>query len=258
MTQHFNFTIITVLCLTLTSCAGSLKEEGWRDSWNSGVLHYGSSTGPSRTIGNTGTLYKTSGVGDEEEKAYTQHVTVDNLEYLKKMFPSKKAKYERKLQKLISKMQKERTERYQRRMNFLKTFYTDLNKADGKTLSRKYKKHCYYLVYNPIKKRNKQLGRNTKEDIWKMFSDGERHKEEELSFSHLDSNHTDNENEAYVRFMFGDETQRNKDTIPYCDADQKWYKVSMGKNIVMVKLTGMSKNIKITGLINPARNIAIK
>ena len=245
-----------VLTIMMCSCSGSLPEQGWRDHGYASRTGYEGGDAISSPYG--GHLSFPFALSEEYVQSNNQRRYMDELCYHKERFPAKSGKYEQKIQKFKKKMAEQREERNSRRLDFLKQFYADLNSKDITTLSRKYKKHCSDALYKPMSKYAEKHFDNKKDDLWNMFNVTTEQTGDNRTFTHLKYSDWYNLPKGYAEFMFGDSTCTRKDNIPYCDTDQKWYKVQTGNDYVMVKMEGMGKFIWMSGLINPQKSIAIK
>ncbi len=249
-------TACTVLTIMMCSCSGSLSEQGWRDHGYASRMGYEGGEAIASPYG--GHLSFPFALSEEYVQSNNQHRYMDELCYHKERFPANSGKYEQKIQKFKEKMEQQREERNLHRMNFLKKFYGDLNNEDATKLSRKYRKYCADALYKPMMEYAKKHFDNKSNGLWSMFNTAKEQTGASSTFTHLKYSDWHNLPKGYVEFMFGDSTCIKKDNIPYCDMDQKWYKVQTGNEYVMVRLEGLGKIVWMSGLINPQKRIAIK
>lgn len=249
-------TACIILTSVICSCSSSLSEQGWRDHGYASRMGYEGGDAISSPYG--GHLSFPFALSEEYVQSNDQRRYMDELCYHKERFPAKREKYEQKIQKFKAKMEQQREERNLHRMNFLKKFYGDLSNGDATKLSKKYRKHCADALYKPMMEYAEKHFDNKSNDIWNMFNSTTGQTGANYTFTHLKYSDWHNLPKGYAEFMFGNSTCVKKDNIPYCDTDQKWYKVQTGSDYVMVRLEGMGKFVWMSGLINPQKRIAIK
>lgn len=249
-------TACIILTSVICSCSSSLSEQGWRDHGYASRMGYEGGDAISSPYG--GHLSFPFALSEEYVQSNDQRRYMDELCYHKERFPAKREKYEQKIQKFKAKMEQQREERNLHRMNFLKKFYGDLSNGDATKLSKKYRKHCADALYKPMMEYAEKHFDNKSNDIWNMFNGTTGQTGANYTFTHLKYSDWHNLPKGYAEFMFGNSTCVKKDNIPYCDTDQKWYKVQTGSDYVMVRLEGMGKFVWMSGLINPQKRIAIK
>lgn len=164
-------------------------------------------------------------------------------------------KNEKILKKEVKRIQSVKDKHIQQRMDFLRTFYTDLYKISPKDFSKKYRKHCtgdlLQWLSQIYKENHEQQG-----FAWAVFGDNAIHKSEDFTFSYLDGN-WNNVDEKYRDFMYGDVSSINIPEYPYCNTEDKWFKVSMNDHEVMVRVDGEYNTIAITSVLNPHLNMGM-
>lgn len=163
-----------------------------------------------------------------------------------------------KLQQFSEDLQLQCNKRVSARMDFLRDFYTDIYSLNGNAIYDKYKKHCTRELLKRLKNTYNLAHETDKGGYsWVVFTDNKFHKAGDFSFSHLNGQ-WENLDKDFADFMYGeDKTWLNEHPYPYYNKEDKWYKVRMGDNNVMVKVEGLGKRIAITGVINPAMNVWI-
>ena len=58
--------------------------------------------------------------------------------------------------------------------------------------------------------------------------------------------------------MFGDSVRHKEPEYRYTNAEDKWYRVSMGRHYVMVQVEGEGKDMLVTGISNPYTRTSVK
>ena len=108
------------------------------------------------------------------------------------------------------------------------------------------------------------------------LSDGEKHKSADYTFSYLFGDPEKVSDKSIACIMFGDSIRKhffeyeevedfmtneeNKDYLGkyyLYDAENKWFMVTMGKNKVYLQIKKINNTPKITGIINPARDLCV-
>ncbi len=93
--------------------------------------------------------------------------------------------------------------------------------------------------------------------FWRFFCNPKEQAPEKIQICHIKySDHSVPGLKNIYPVIYGDSTKWNNDKIPYCDADARWYLVTLDKDPVFLRLEGTGNFTLITGIINPAMNIA--
>lgn len=184
------------------------------------------------------------------EKSGNQKVAIIDLEKMITDHPNEQ-KYKDALDEYKDKLYGEYRKRVGDRMVFLREFYSDMYKLSNKDFTKKYKKHCDKELVRYMDKVN--FDNNKIEgNHWFVFSDLENHKSDDFKFQYMDGDPKRVGNSSLSLALYKDSVKHKTAKYKLHDAEDKWYKVSMGENYAMVKVEGEDSNIKITEVINPS------
>ena len=169
----------------------------------------------------------------------------------------KKEKYKQQLKQYIASLQNQFKKNTNGRMLFLQKFYSDLYQLTNKEFTKKYKRHCSRDILDELKYKYR-LYHGRKGYAWNIFTDNEKHAASEFRFAYLNGNPDNVTDKQEALFMFGDSVKRKEPEYRYTNAEDKWYRVSMGNHYVMVQVEGVGKDMLVTGISNPYTNSIIK
>ena len=166
-----------------------------------------------------------------------------------------KSKYAAELNKKYSKLMQKREKRINRKLKFLKELYTYLSIGNIKKFNRQCQRHCSNMVLHELR----DLCKTTENDtpFWYLFCNPEEQAPKKIQICHIKySDHNVAGLKQFYPIIYGDSTKWNNDKIPYSDADARWYLVTLDKSPLLLRLEGTGSFILITGIINPAMNLA--
>ena len=192
-------------------------------------------------------------VKDEmEERTY-----IGQLNDKKSSSPSSRAKYEQQLKEFKTQLQTKYKDRTHARLLFLQKFYSDLYQLTNKEFTKKYKKNCSRDILDELKYKYR-LHHGRKGYAWNVFTDNEKHAASEFRFAYLNGNPENVADKQEALFMFGDSVRHKEPEYRYTNAEDKWYRVSMGRHYVMVQVEGEGKDMLVTGISNPYTRTSVK
>jgi hypothetical protein len=171
--------------------------------------------------------------------------------------PSSMAKYKQKLNEFKNQLQTKYKNRTHARLLFLQKFYSDLYQLTNQDFTKKYKKHCSRDILDELKYKYR-LHHGKKGYAWTVFTDNEKHAPSEFRFTYLDGNPEQVADKYEALFMFGDSVRHKEPEYRYTNAEDKWYRVSMGRHYVMVQVEGEGKDMLVTGISNPYTRTSVK
>ncbi len=166
-----------------------------------------------------------------------------------------KSKYAAQLGKEYGKLMQKRENRINRKLKFLKELYTYLSTDNIKNFNRQCQRHSSNMVLHELRSIGRKGEGGT--PFWRFFCNPKEQAPEKIQICHIKySDHSVPGLKHIYPVIYGDSTKWNNDKIPYCDADARWYLVTLDKEPVFLRLEGTGNFILITGIINPAMNIA--
>lgn len=169
------------------------------------------------------------------------------LEYMKYTNPDKSEKYNQLIQEEYAKTADKKDEILNGKHSFLKQFYTDLYNINSTAFTLRYEDNCNKYIRAELKAVYK-LNHGKEGYSWAIFGDNEMHIQQDITITNVDWKELKDESDK----LFG---KRNKYIWNWYEYD--WFKISMGKNYVIVKVDEKHKNYRISRLLNPKLKIAI-
>ena len=203
--------------------------------------------------------------GGDAESSYLLKRTGDNdrwrINRLKQKIasapPSKRIKYKQQLQQYTTALQNQFEKNTNDRMLFLQKFYSDLYKLTNKEFTKKYRKYCSRSILDEAKFKYR-IHHGEKGYAWNIFTDNEMHIASDFHITYLDGNPENVADKQEALFMFGDSVRHKEPEYRYTNAEDKWYRVSMGRHYVMVQVEGEGKDMLVTGISNPYTRTSVK
>jgi len=133
-----------------------------------------------------------------------------------------------------------------------------LFQLSDKDFTNKYKTHCTVEILQQLKSIYKAWHDYLNGYAWSVFSDNQMHGGKDFHFTYLDGDPVKVENKAQAQYMFGDSVKQRLIKYRFTNMEDKWFRVDMGKQCVMVQVDGQGDYITITGLVNPRLNFVVK
>ena len=169
--------------------------------------------------------------------------------------PEKKEKYTMLLNREYNKLMQKRETRIHRKLDFLKEMYTCLSNGNLKNFNRICRKHSTNMMLHELKSISKDEENGT--PLWFLFCNPGNDFPNKIQICHIKySDHIVPGLKQFYPIIYGDSTKWNNDKIPYSDADARWYLVTLDKDPIFLRLEGTGKFVLITGIINPAMQLA--
>ena len=169
--------------------------------------------------------------------------------------PEKKEKYTMLLNREYDKLMQKRETRIHKKILFLKEMYAGFSEEDFDKFNRLCKRHCTNMMLNGLKRLSKEKAYNG--PLWNLFCNPKRQKPEKTRIYHIKySDHNTPGLKDIYPIIYGDSTKWDNDKVPYCDADARWYLVALDNDPIFLRLEGTGNFILITGIINPAMDLA--
>ncbi len=172
-------------------------------------------------------------------------------------YPRKREKYTILLNKEYDKLIQRRETRISRKLDFLKELYTSLSNGDFNKFNRTCRRHCTNMMLRELK--------NISEDeengiqLWYQFCNPEKQLPNKIQICHIKySDYSVPGLKQFYPIIYGDSSKWKYDRVPYCDADARWYLVTLDKDPIFVRLEGTGSFILITGIINPAMQLVYR